>query len=120
MRKYLIAAAMLVSGAVAAAPAAAQGYYGHNGYNGHRAAPHIERQLHQLANQIHRAENRNLISNREEDRLLRQVRQIDRRYDRARRNGISQWEMRDLTNRIHHLRQQLRFERREARYERRW
>ena len=112
MRKFLIAA-MLVSGAVAAAPAAAQGY-------GYRHAPQIQNQLRQLANQIHRAEDRDLISNREEDRLIRQVRQIDRRYDRARRNGLSQWEVRDLEMRIHHLRQQLRFERREARYDRRY
>ena len=110
MRKYLFAA-IAVSSIVAAAPAAAQHY---------RAAPQIERQLHQLATQIHRAEDRDLISKREEDRLIRQVRQIDRLYDRSRRNGISQWEMRDIQNRIQHLRQQLRFERREARYDRRW
>jgi hypothetical protein len=108
MRKILIAA-LVASSAIAAAPAAAQHY-------GYRDAPQIHRQLQQLSSNIRRAEDRDVISRREESRMLRQVRSIDRLYDRYRRNGLSNWEVRDLQNRIHHLRQQLRFERREARW----
>jgi hypothetical protein len=104
MRRILIAA-MLMSGVAIAAPANAQ--YRHGGYQ-------IERQLDQLRDRIHRAEDRDAISKREEDRLLRQARFIDRLHDRYRRNGLTGWEMRDLQNRIHALRQNIRFERRDG------
>lgn len=112
MRKFLISAALLSSFA-AAAPAAAQyrGDYDRGGYG------NIERQLDQLVDRIRRAEDRDIISEREEYRLLRQAEQIDRLHDRYRRGGINQWEHRDLQNRIQYLRQQLRHERQEERWD---
>ena len=41
--------------------------------------------------------------------------QIDRLSHRYRRNGFTQWERRDLQNRVQNLRQQLRWERQEDR-----
>ena len=107
MRNILIAT-MLVSGVAMAAPANAQSY-------NHRGGERIERQLEQIVDRIHRAEDRDIISKREEGRLLRQARQIDRLNDRYRRNGLTHWERQDLQNRVHALRQDLRFERRDDR-----
>ena len=102
MRKF-ITAAMLIAGAVTAAPAVAAHDYRYD----RGASRQIDSQIRQLVERIHRAEDRDVISNREEDRLIRQARQIDR--------VLSNWEMRDLQNRIQHLRQALRFERLEDR-----
>ena len=113
MRKLLIVA-LLVSGAAAAAPANAQSSRYQGGH-------HIQRELDQIVQRIHRAEDRDIISKREEDRLLREARFIDRLYDRYRRNGLNRREGQELQNRLQTLRQHLRFERREDRrdYDRR-
>ena len=115
MRKFLISAILLSAAATAAAPASAQSW-GNRGF-GYNQGRNIEQQLAQLADRIRRAEDRDLISEREEDRLLRRVAGIDRRYDNFRRNGLNQWEYNDLQQRIQTLRQQLRFERREGRWD---
>ena len=111
MRKFLISA-MLLSSVAISAPAAAQvrGGYGFQG-------GHIERQLDQLEREIDRLRDRRLISRDEAFRLDRRAEQIDRLHDRYRRNGLSQFEHRDLQNRIQHLRQAVRAERREGRFE---
>jgi hypothetical protein len=57
-----------------------------------------------------------MISQREENRLLRQASSVDRLFYRYRRNGLSNWEARDLRNRVQNLRQQLRFERNDRWY----
>ena len=98
---------MLIAGSAAAAPAVAAHDYRHD----RGASRQIDSQIRQLVDRIHRAEDRDAISNREEDRLIREARQIDRLHDRYRRHGLSNWEMRDLQGRIQHLRQALRFER---------
>ena len=111
MRKFLISA-MLLSSVAISAPAAAQyrGGYGHQGAN-------IERQLDQIEREIDRLRDRRLISRDEAFRLDRRAEQIDRLHDRYRRNGLSQFEHRDLQNRIQHLRQSVRAERREGRFD---
>jgi hypothetical protein len=113
MRKLLISAIALSTIAVSA-PAAAQyrGGYGHGG-------PAIERQLDQIERQIDRLRDRRLISGSEANRLERQAEQIDRLHDRYRRNGLSQREHYELTQRIQNLRSQLRYERQEGREDRR-
>ena len=103
MRKLLISA-MVLSAALAAAPAAAQSY---NSRGGHQ----FDRQIDQLVTRIHRAEDRDFISKREESRLLneaRNLRFLERRYQRG---GFSRWEASDLQNRIQRLRAHVRMER---------
>jgi hypothetical protein len=117
MRTFLISAA-LVAAMAAATPAAAQ--FRGSGYGqGPTRSQQIERQIEQLAERIRRAEDRDLINNREENRLLRQVATIDQRYDRFRRNGLTGYEQQELRSRIAQLRQRLQFERREGRAENR-
>ena len=124
MRKILISAA-LISAAAVAAPASAQYYqndynrgYGQGyGYN-QNYGRNIDQQINQIQQRIERAARNGRISRSEANRLFRQAEQIDRLYDRYRRNGLSQYEARDLQNRIQYLRQNLRFERQEDRYDR--
>lgn len=115
MRKFLISAALLSAAAVTA-PAAAQ-YRDYDRGSDYRGGQSIERQLDQIEDRIRRAEDRDRISRGEANRLLRQADQIDRLYDRYRRNGLTRWEHQDLQNRIHNLRQRLQFERRDNRYD---
>ena len=131
MRKFLISAALLSSFAVAA-PAAAQyrdsnrdydrGYdrgYDRDYNGGYRSDDRIDHQIRQIEDRIRRAAANRQISGREANRLLRQADQIDRLEDRYSRNGLTQWEVRDLRNRVQNLRQQLRFERQDGN-NRRW
>jgi hypothetical protein len=137
MRKILISAALLSGLAFAAAPASAQ--YGRGGYDrggydrggygyGYNQGGDIHRQLGQLDQRIDHLFQRRLISSNEARRLSREVDQIERLFERYRRNGLSQGEHHDLMRRIHHLRQEIREERREGRedrrddrrYDRRW
>ena len=115
MRKFLISAALLSAAAVTA-PAAAQ-YRDYDRGSDYGGGQGIERQLDQITDRIRRAEDRDRISRSEANRLLRQAEQIDRLYDRYRRNGINQREHYDLQNRIQNLRQRLQFERREDRWD---
>ena len=117
MRKILISAAILASVA-AAAPAAAQ-YRGYGYGQGPTRSEQIERQLQQLRDRIRRAEDRDLISEREEARLLDRLGDIARRYDNFRRNGLSAREHQELQHRIQDLRQRIQSERREGRDDRR-
>lgn len=123
MRKFLISAA-LVTAAVVAAPASAQ-YYPHHypnrpyddrGYGqayGRDGVWQIQRQFQQIDRRIEQGLRTGRISNREADRLYRQLRQTDRLLARYSRNGLSQWEYRDLQHRIDVLRQHVRYERRD-------
>jgi hypothetical protein len=103
MRKLLVST-LILSSLVGAAPAVAQNW-------GSRGDSRYDRQIDQLIDRIHRAEARDLISRREEDRLLRQARSLDRLEDRYSRNGLTRWEAQDLQRRIANLRAQLRWER---------
>ncbi|MDP8994537.1 MAG: hypothetical protein M3N07_06105 [Pseudomonadota bacterium] len=117
MRTLLVSAALLTSLALAA-PADAQ-YRGYGYREGPVRSVQIERQIDNLVHRIRRAEDRDLISRGEEERLLRQASNIARRYDHLRRNGLSPREHQELQHRIHQLRQRLHFERREGRWENR-
>ena len=118
MRKFLIPA-LALSAIAPSAPAAAQ-HRGGYGYGHGYGAASIERQLDQIELQIDRLHDRRLISAREASRLDRQAEQIDRLHDRFRRDGLSQREHYELTQRIHDLRAQIRYERREGREDRRY
>jgi hypothetical protein len=96
----------MLSSIAAAAPAAAQSYRNDNRF---------DRQIDQLVDRIHRAEDRDVISRREEDRLLRQARQLSYIEQRYSRNGLTRWEAQDLQRRIQDLRAQFRWERADGR-----
>ena len=112
MRKFLISAALLSAVAVAA-PASAQNYRGYG--QGPTRSVQIERQIQNLRDRIRVAEDRDRISEREEDNLLRRLGNIAERYDRFRRNGLSRGEQNDLHRDLQDLRQRLQAERREDR-----
>ena len=118
MRKTLISAALIAATAVAM-PASAQ-YYPNSNRPGHSYGygnRNLGQQLRELRIRIERAEDRDRLSNRERDRLLRQVYQTDRLLARYRYDGLAQWETRDIQNRIHNIRQHLRHERQEDRWD---
>jgi len=124
MRKYLVSAAV-VAAALAATPSAAQyqdyGRYNPYGYGYNQQGRDVLQQLRQIEQRIDRAADRGAISRNEARRLFRHADQIERLYDRYRRNGLSRGEVQDLRNRIQWLRQQIRWERRdERRDDRRW
>jgi hypothetical protein len=125
----LVIPAIMASTVALAAPAAAQyrgdypdsrsydsRYYGGRYSDGRE----IRAQIDHMIDRIHRAENRDMISKREEDRLMREARHIQRLYHRYRANGLNGREAHELQRRIHHLRQQFRFERQDGRRDGRW
>ena len=114
MRKMLITAA-LVSSVAVAAPAAAQWNRGYA--EGPTRSVQVERQIENLRDRIRRAEDRDLISEREEARLLDRLRGVAERYERFRRNGLSRGEQNELHARLQELRQRLQAERREDRWD---
>ncbi|HYE28387.1 MAG TPA: hypothetical protein VEA61_09160 [Allosphingosinicella sp.] len=119
MRKMLISALML-SSVVAVAPAAAN----HGGYQrdrGHvewnrggpsrRAINELIRDLNRVEARIERSAQRRIISPREAFSLRREANQIERRLQRASRDGISGREFASLRVQINRLEQRLRIER---------
>ena len=106
MRKLLVSS-LILSTLAGAAPAMAQNWHG-------RGDSRYDRQINELVDRIHRAEDRNVISRREEDRLLREARHLDRLEDRYSRNGLTRWEAQDLQRRIAQLRAQFRWERQDG------
>jgi hypothetical protein len=114
----LVIPAIMASTVALAAPAAAQ-YRGdyHRHYDGRYSdGREIRSQIDHMIDRIHRAEDRDMISKREEDRLMREARHIQRLYHRYRANGLNSREAHELQSRIHNLRQQFRFERRDGRW----
>ncbi|MDB5698632.1 MAG: hypothetical protein JWN69_1436 [Alphaproteobacteria bacterium] len=130
----LLIPAIMASTVALAAPAAAQyqgnypdsrhgdGRYGDGRYSDGRYSDgrEIRSQIDQLIDRIHRAENRDMISKREEDRLMREARNVQRLYHRYRANGLNPREASELQGRIQNLRQQFRFERQDGRRDGRW
>lgn len=123
MRKLLFSITVAAA-ALAAAPAAAQSGYGDRdrdrgyGYNQGQGRG-LEQQLANLESRIRMAAERRIISRQEAFRLQRQANQIEWQYNRYRRNGLTQWEYRDIQNRIEGLRRQLRWDRND-RNDRNW
>ena len=130
MRKFLISVA-LVSTALTAAPAMAQGY-GHRdyaqrddhrgdhrggGWNRHgpsrQAINELLRDLNRAENGIERSVQRRIISRREAFGLRREANQIRHRLNLASRNGISGREFGMLRVQVNRLQQRLRIERRD-------
>jgi hypothetical protein len=109
MRKFLVSAAIAASTLVAAAPAAAQYYppqpqgnaYGyHNNYGQVRR---LDARIDAIQRHIHNLDRRNVLSNREADRLRGESRDVERRLHQLARNGLNGWEANDIERRIYRL-----------------
>ena len=119
MRKIILSA-VLLSGAFAAAPAAAQYRDYNRGYAyGHNQSRGLEQQLMQIRQRIDSMYQRRLISPNEARNLSERAENLQRRLYDASRNGISPREHANLRHRIQELRQRLQSERFEGRQQRR-
>jgi hypothetical protein len=112
MRKFLLTAALLASSVAVAAPAAAQwappapnGYA--YGYNNHGQVRRLEVRVQQIRNQIRQMDRRNILSNREADRLNREARDIQYRIRRLGDNGLNGRERYEIERRISRLEQRV-------------
>ena len=111
MRKFLVSAALLASTVAVAAPAPAsaqwyppqpQGYaYGYN--NNYGQVRRLQVRIDQIQRQIVQLDRRNILSNREADRLRRESRSIEQRLRYVGRNGLSGREAYDIERRIQQL-----------------
>ncbi len=119
MRKFLIPALML-STVVAVAPAAANhgGYHRDRGQSewnrggpSRQAINELIRDLNRVEARIERSVQRRIISQREAFSLRREANQIERRLQRAGRDGINHREFAMLRAQVNRLEQRLRVER---------
>ena len=109
MHKFLISAALMASTVAVAAPASAQWYpqqpqgyaYGHN-YN-YGQVRRLQVRIDQIQRQIVQLDRRNILSNREADRLRRESRNLEQRLRYVGRNGLSGREGYDIERRIQQL-----------------
>jgi hypothetical protein len=115
MRKVIITA-LAAGAALAATPAAAQGWgfqnY-HQGY-GQAHARQIAQQINQLGNRIGLAQQRRTISPREANGLRNQLSQLQRQHRQFARNGLDRREVAVLQSGVNRIQQLLRLERRDA------
>jgi hypothetical protein len=105
MRKFVIAAALAASTLIATAPAAAQYYPQGNayGYNNYGQARRLDARIDNLQRQINNLDRRDILSEREANRLRAESNQLERRLRYAARNGLSGWEAQDIERGIHRL-----------------
>ena len=109
MRKFLVSAALLASTIAVAAPAAAQwappqpqGYaYGYQGNYGQTRR--LEVRIQQIRQQIRQLDQRNILSNREANRLEAEARSLQYRVRQLGYNGLNQRERYDIERRIARL-----------------
>ena len=113
MRKVLISVAAAASALAIAAPASAQYYpaprgpvygYGHNNY-GH--VRNLQVRIDQLQRHINQLDRRNVIRDREAERLRDQSREIERQLRYSARNGLSPNEANSVERRIARLEQRI-------------
>lgn len=132
MRKFLISATLLASSLAIAAPAAAQvrvtvgsqygngygygtpyGYgnqYGYGYNNNYGAARSLQVRLNNIERQINRLDSRNILSEREADRLRREANWLERTIRVSTRNGLNGYERRNLEIRLARLEQNVRYQ----------
>ena len=109
MHKFLISAALMASTVAVAAPASAQWYpqqpqgyaYGYN-YN-YGQVRRLQVRIDQIQRQIVQLDRRNILSNREADRLRRESRNLEQRLRYVGRNGLSGREGYDIERHIQQL-----------------
>lgn len=108
MRKFLVSAAIAASTLVAAAPAAAQWYppqpqgYGY-GYNNYGQVRRLQARVDAMQSQINHLDRRNILSNREANRLRGDARGLENRLHRAARYGLNGREAYDIERGIQRM-----------------
>ena len=109
MRKFIISAALAASVLTAAAPAAAQYYpqpqgnaYGYNN-NNYGQVRRLQVRVDQLQRQISQLDRRNVLSDREANRLRNESRILEQRLRYASRNGLNSRERFDIERGIQRL-----------------
>src|SRR4249919_1787311 len=114
MRKFVIAAALAASALTAAAPAAAQYYPQGNypqgnayGYNNYGQVRRLDARIDALQRQIRNLDNRNVLSEREANRLRNEFRQLEQRLRYVARNGLNNWEAQEIERGISRLEQRV-------------
>ena len=110
MRKFLISAALLASTVTAVAPASAQWgqpqppYGNAYGYqNNYGQVRRLEVRLHQIRREIQRLDRRNILSEREAQRLNREATNLQYRIREMGYNGLSRRERYEVEQRINRL-----------------
>lgn len=113
MRKVLLSVAAVASALAVASPAAAQYYpapqgpvhgYGNNNY-GH--VRNLQVRIDNLQRQINQLDRRNILRDREAERLRDQSREIERQLRYSARNGLSPYEANAVERRIARLEQRI-------------
>ena len=131
MRKVIISVAAAVSALAFATPAAAQYYpgqpapYGNAyGYNNYGHVRSLQAHIDQVQRQISRLDQRNILSEREANRLRNESRDIERQLRYMARNGLNPNEANSINYRINRLEQRVAYEARDGnrwgRDDRRW
>lgn len=131
MRKIIISVAAAASALAFAAPATAQYYpgqpapYGNAyGYNNYGHVRSLQARIDQVQRQISRLDQRNILSEREANRLRNESRNIERQLRYMARNGLSPNEANSINYRINRLEQRVAYEARDGnrwgRDDRRW
>lgn len=121
MRKFLISATLLASSLAIAAPAAAQwaqpsygqGYgqgYGYGYNNNYGQVRSLQVRLNNIERQINRLDSRNILSEREADRLRYQANMLERQIRQLGRNGLNGYERRNIEIRLARLEQNVRYQ----------
>jgi len=116
MRKVLISAILAASTVAIAAPAAAQNYqpqygapYGNAyGQNNRGQVRVLQVRVNQLEQQIRQLDRRNILSDREANRLRYQANMIERQLRAASYNGLNRSEYRSIELRLARLEQNIR------------
>ena len=115
MRKVLLSVAAVASALAVASPAAAQYYpapqgpvhgygYGQNNYGHFR---NLQVRIDNLPRQINQLDRRNILRDREAERLRDQSREIERQLRYSARNGLSPYEANAVERRIARLEQRI-------------
>ena len=115
MRKVLLSVAAVASALAVASPATAQYYpapqgpvhgygYGQNNYGHFR---NLQVRIDNLQRQINHLDRRNVIRDREAERLREQSREIERQLRYSARNGLSPYEANSVERRIARLEQRI-------------
>jgi len=121
MRKILISVVAAASALAFAAPASAQYYpgpqqpYGNAyGYNNYGHVRSLQAHIDQVQRQISRLDRRNILSEREADRLRHESREIERQLRYMARNGLGPNEANLIHRRIARLEQRVAYEARDG------
>jgi len=113
MRTVLISLAAAASALVVASPASAQWHppqpqgYAYGYHNNYGQVRRLDARIDALQRQINRLDRRDVISDREAERLRRQSRELERRLHFAARNGLHPQERFEIERRLARLEQRL-------------